>query len=151
MKCPYCGSPQDHVLETREIEEKAAIRRRRECIKCQGRYTTFERLETKTLVVLKRNNRRELFSDDKLFRAVMVAVQKRNISVDTIREIIHEMKQSFMKKGKEEVKSIEIGNFVMRRLKKIDRVAYIRFASVYKNFEDVQEFIDTADKLSTQK
>jgi len=136
MKCIYCDA-ETHVTDKRESPD--GTRRRRECLKCKKRFTTYEKYEKKEFFVVKKDGRRERFSRDKLKTGLMKACEKRSVSVDKIDKTIDEIEEKLRKKGKE-VKSEMIGKLVMSKLKKLDKVAYIRFASVYLNFQDVKDF-----------
>lgn len=141
MKCPFCGSDQDKVLESRTLSDGDAIRRRRECIDCSGRFTSYERIEDKPLMIHKKTGSKELFSKEKILRGMLRAIEKRPVTVAQIEESVNEIIEQLYKKPEREVSSSEIGELVMRKLEKIDQVAYVRFASVYKQFKDVGEFI----------
>lgn len=136
MKCIFCGHD-THVTDKRESHE--GTRRRRECLKCKKRFTTYEKVFEKEIIVVKKDGRREHFADEKLRLGLIKACQKRPVSMQEIDKIVEEVKEKMRKKGKE-VKSEFIGKIVMNRLKKLDEVAYIRFASVYKDFKDVSDF-----------
>jgi len=144
MKCVYCGSD-THVTDKRESPE--GTRRRRECVKCKKRFTTYERPELKEIVVVKKDGRREKFSREKLKGGVMKACEKRPVSVEKVDKVLDEVEEKLRRKGKE-VKSEMIGKMVMNRLKKIDKVAYIRFASVYKEFGDVDDFKEVMGEVA---
>ncbi len=136
MKCVYCGA-ETKVTDKRESPE--GTRRRRECLKCKKRFTTYEKPEKKEIIVVKKDGRREKFSDGKLKSGIIKACEKRPISIEKIEKIVDEIEEKLRKKGKE-IKSQFIGELVMNKLKKLDKVAYIRFASVYKEFKDVEDF-----------
>ena len=138
MQCPYCKHAESKVLDSREAE--VAVRRRRECEKCGKRFTTYERVEKTDLAVIKKDGRREPFSREKLRAGIVRACEKRPVESEKIEKLCDEIEEKLKKKEKIEVPSKLIGEMVMRRLKVIDKVAYIRFASVYKEFEDVEEF-----------
>ncbi|MEK6557599.1 MAG: transcriptional regulator NrdR [Candidatus Margulisiibacteriota bacterium] len=147
MKCPYCGKDQDKVLESRTLADGEAIRRRRECLACNARFTSYERIEDKPLMVRKRDGAKEVYQKEKVLKGIMRAVEKRPVSIMRVEEIVDEITNSLHKKQEREVDSQEIGEYVMYCLAKIDQVAYVRFASVYKQFEDVGEFIKEIKKL----
>ncbi len=147
MRCPYCGSDDIKVLETRE--SGGTIRRRRECLSCGKRFTTYERIETTPIVVVKKDGRREQFDPQKILRGILKACEKRPVSREDIEKIVEIIQEKLM--GREEVSSQEIGELVMEELKKLDKVAYIRFASVYKEFKDVKEFEKLLKKLEKEK
>lgn len=146
MKCPYCGNSDTDVVETRDGE--GATRRRRECKKCGKRFTTYERVENVELVVIKKDGRREKFDREKLRRGIVKATEKRPVGVDLIEATVSEIEQELRSKDTTEVSSKTIGNLVLRKLKKIDKVAYIRFASVYLDFGDLADFEKVIDKLT---
>jgi len=138
MKCIFCGSDATKVTDKRESPE--GTRRRRECLKCNKRFTTYEKPEKKDIMIVKKDGRREKFSYEKLRTGVIKACEKRPVSIKEIDKLIDEIEERLRRKGKE-VKSEMIGKMVMNKLKKLDKVAYIRFASVYLNFEDVKDFL----------
>ncbi|OGG18485.1 transcriptional regulator NrdR [Candidatus Gottesmanbacteria bacterium RIFCSPHIGHO2_01_FULL_47_48] len=146
MKCPYCGSEETDVLETRDGEE--STRRRRECQKCTKRFTTYERVENVDLVILKKDGRREKFDREKLRRGIVKATEKRPISTELIGSIVAEIEQELRNRDGVEVSSKTIGNLVLKKLKKIDKVAYVRFASVYLDFGDLADFEKVIEKLT---
>jgi len=147
MKCPYCGFGQDKVIDTREINAGLQIRRRRECLKCGKRFTTYEEIEMKPLIVIKKDGRREKFNREKIFTGIQKACEKRPISTEEIEKIILEIEQELRQKFDREIPSKEIGKIIIRKLKKIDKVAYIRFASVYREFQDISEFKKEIEKI----
>ncbi len=140
MKCPYCSYFDTAVLDSRETEDLESIRRRRECLKCGKRFTTYERIDMINLVVLKKDGRREQFDRKKLLNGFMKATEKRPISMDLIEKVVSEIETELRKKDSIEIPSHEIGEIVMRKLRTLDKVAYIRFASVYRSFEDLESF-----------
>lgn len=148
MKCPYCGHIETDVVETRDSEDLASTRRRRECRKCAKRFTTYERVENVDLVVIKKDGRRENFDREKVRLGLIKACEKRSISRELIEGIVDEIEQELRQKDSTEVSSKTIGNLVLRRLKKIDKVAYLRFASVYLDFEDLADFEKMIEKMS---
>jgi transcriptional repressor NrdR len=139
MKCPYCASENLKTLETRDSPENTA-RRRKECADCGKRFTTYEYIETVELMVRKKNNDTEKFDENKIVRGLQSACEKRPITMDQIHQLAERVRQDLMLKGKDEVTSQEIGDLVMKYLKSLDRVAYIRFASVYRQFEEPEDF-----------
>lgn len=147
MKCPYCGNNQTEVVETRDNEELGTIRRRRACIACGKRFTTYERVENIDLYVIKKDGRRELFNQDKLKKGMLTSTEKTKISVETVEKMLNDIEMELRGKDTVEVKSKEIGDLVAKRLKKLDKVAYIRFASVFKRFVDVEDFEKEVKKL----
>ena len=140
MICPYCSSPSNKVMDKRETPDLKSTRRRRECLKCHKRFTTYERIEQIDLFVVKKDKRREPFDREKLKSGIVKACQKRPISHDSIENILNDIESKIRKKNKTEITSNEIGEMVMKKLKKLDKVAYIRFASVYREFEDIKSF-----------
>ena len=152
MKCPYCGAQdRDHVLDSRPARDGAAIKRRRECDSCQGRFTTFEEIEELRLMVLKRSGAREPFERAKLRRAVEVACKKRPVADEQITTLVDEVERQLFSRQDKEVTSEEIGEMVMDRLRRVDQVAYVRYASVYRQFEDAQQFKAIADLLRPRR
>ena len=139
MKCPYCGSPDFKTLETRDSPDNTT-RRRKECVTCGKRFTTYEYVETVELMVRKRDGKLERFDVNKIIRGLQKACEKRPVTMDQINELAGLVRQAIMQKGKDEVTSKEIGDLVMKYLKELDRIAYIRFASVYKKFEEPEDF-----------
>ncbi len=139
LKCPYCGSEESKTLETRDSLENTT-RRRKECIACGKRFTTYEYVETVELMVRKKDDKLERFDVNKIIRGLQKACEKRPVTMDQINELASLVRQDLMMKGKEEVTSQEIGDSVMKYLKAVDRIAYIRFASVYKKFEEPEDF-----------
>jgi transcriptional repressor NrdR len=139
MKCPYCGSEDSKTLETRDSPENTT-RRRRECVNCGKRFTTYEYVETVELMVRKKDGKLERFDANKIIRGLQKACEKRPVTMDQINELAGLVRQDVMLKGKEEITSQEIGDLVMKYLKSLDRIAYIRFASVYKQFEEPEDF-----------
>lgn len=149
MKCPYCGSTLSRVLNSRPVEETNSIRRRRQCEKCEMRFTTYERVEAIPIIVIKRNKTREPFDRDKLLRGILRACNKRIVSLEQIEGIVDEIETLILNSSTKEISSIELGEMVMKKLKEIDEVSYIRFASVYKQFKDINEFIIELEKIKT--
>jgi len=148
MKCPNCQNPDTKVLDSRPVDEGNAIRRRRECEKCAFRFSTYEEIEILDLTVVKKDERRELYSREKLERGIRRAFEKREHTDQTLRKLISAIEQDIQKKASGgEIKSLDIGEIVMKRIKRVDKVAYIRFASVYRQFEDVEEFKAELKKL----
>jgi transcriptional repressor NrdR len=142
MKCPFCQNEDTQVLDTRVSEEGDSIRRRRKCINCEKRFTTYERIELAMPVIVKKNGSRTDFDPAKLKGSLMLALRKRPVSADAVDAAIHRIEDKLLSSGEREVVSGLIGELVMRELKRLDKIAYIRFASVYKSFEDVTEFQD---------
>ncbi len=147
MKCPYCGSNETEVVETRDSEDLGTIRRRRECIKCQKRFTTYERIENVNLVVIKKDGKREQFNRDKLRAGIVRSCEKTKVSMEDIERIVTEVERELLGADSVEVESKKIGQLVATRLKKIDKVAYIRFSSVFRRFVDVEDFEKEVKRL----
>lgn len=148
MKCPYCQAPDSRVTDSREISGGSAIRRRRECSVCNRRFTTFERIDLAGLVVVKKDGRRQEFDPDKLRQKLRVALTKRPVGEEQIDQIVQRVEAELLAQGKAEVPSSAIGEAVLQQLKTVDHVAYIRFASVYREFADLQDLKREVDVLS---
>jgi len=148
MKCPFCNAIEDKVLESRETEEGEAIRRRRECAACRGRFTSYERVEEKPILVIKRDGRREQFSREKIRTGILRASEKRPVSLDAVEKMMDEIERVLHREDGREVLSSKIGELAMERLQLLDKIAYVRFASVYRKFEDLSEFIKEVKELS---
>jgi len=151
MKCPYCNLDSDKVINSRPTEEGYAIRRRRECLNCQKRYTTYEKVESIPLMVIKKDKTRELFDKDKLLRGLLKASEKRPISINDLERVIFEIESQAHNSMEREIKSQDIGELVMGKLKIMDEVAYVRFASVYRQFKDIETFMFELKKLTDEK
>ncbi len=147
MKCPYCGNLDDRVIDSRASADGVSIRRRRECYRCGKRFTTYERIEQVNLKVIKKDGAREDFSHQKVLAGLMKACQKRNIKMAVLEKIVEEVEAIVLESDEKEVSTKIIGEHIMRRLKEIDEVAYIRFASVYRSFKDAGQFISTVKSL----
>lgn len=147
MKCPYCGNKDTEVVETRDSEDLETIRRRRACLKCEKRFTTYERVENVSLIVIKKDGRREQFDRDKLKRGIIRSCEKTKVTLDDIERIVTEVEMELRGESGVEVESKKIGQLVATRLKKIDKVAYIRFSSVFRRFVDVEDFEKEVKKL----
>ena len=148
MKCPYCQAPDSRVTDSREISNGSAIRRRRECLVCGRRFTTFERIDLAGLVVVKKDGRRQEFDPDKLRQKLRVALTNRQVGEEQIDQIVQRVESDLLAQGKAEVPSSAIGEAVLQQLKAVDHVAYIRFASVYREFADLQDLKREVDVLS---
>jgi transcriptional repressor NrdR len=151
MKCPFCNGNANHVVDSRETKNGNSIRRRRECSICGKRFTTFEYVEKMPLVVIKRDGRREPFKREKLLRGIQIASSKRPISIEKIEKIVDEVESTLIELGEKEVNSTKIGEEVMKRLKKLDDITYIRFASVYRSFKDTEELLNEVSNLLKSK
>ena len=147
MRCPFCSNEDSQVKDSRPTEDNTAIRRRRICDQCGSRFTTFERIQLRDLIVLKGNNQKEVFDRDKMFRSLSLALRKRNIDQDKIEKIVNAIVRKLENSGETEIKSSLIGQYIMDALSHLDQVAYVRFASVYKNFREVKDFEDFLDNL----
>jgi transcriptional repressor NrdR len=142
MRCPFCGQDKDRVVDSRSSQDGRSVRRRRECEMCRKRFTTYEYVEDVSLTILKNDGRREPYDRQKLQRGIELACKKRPISSDQITAMVDEIQEKLQNLSKPEITSKEVGEEVMRRLKDLDEVAYVRFASVYHKFKDVSEFMD---------
>lgn len=147
MKCPFCRHEDTQVMDTRVLEEGSAIRRRRRCTHCDRRFTTYERVELSLPAVVKRNGSRSEYDQGKLRGSLMLALRKRAVSADAVEAAVTRIEEALMTSGLREVPSERVGELVMQELKKLDKIAYIRFASVYKSFEDVDEFTDVVREV----
>ena len=150
MKCPFCGANDSKVIDSRPAEEGATIRRRRECLVCKRRFTTYEIIERMPLVVIKRDNSRQSFDRVKLINGMVRACEKRPITLNQLEKIADEIEQELQSRIEREVRSVEIGEMVMKRLKSVDEVAYVRFASVYRSFKDINTFMEELSKLLSE-
>ena len=151
MKCPFCQHEDTQVLDTRVSEEGDSIRRRRRCARCDKRFTTYERIELVMPAIVKKNGSRTEFSSDKLRASLTLALRKRPVSAEAVDAAIHRIEEKLLSSGAREVSSGEVGELVMRELKRMDKIAYIRFASVYKSFEDVTEFQDAIAEVGPER
>lgn len=151
MKCPFCQNEDTQVLDTRVSEEGDSIRRRRRCSSCDKRFTTYERIELTMPVIVKKNGSRSEFELSKLRGSLMLALRKRPVSAEAVDAAIHRIQEKLLSSGEREVISSHIGELVMRELKRLDKIAYIRFASVYKSFEDVTEFQDAIAEVGQER
>ena len=151
MKCPFCGYSDSKVIDSRPAEEGSTIRRRRECLACQKRFTTYEIIERLPLVVIKRDGSRQSFDKVKLINGMVRACEKRPVSLSQLEAIADEIEQELQSGLEREVRTVDIGEMVMARLKDVDEVAYVRFASVYRSFKDINTFMEELSKLLTEK
>ena len=151
MKCPFCGFLESKVIDSRPAEEGSTIRRRRECLACQKRFTTYEIIERLPLVVIKRDGSRQSFDKVKLINGMVRACEKRPVSLSQLENIADEIEQELQSGLEREVRTVDIGEMVMSRLKDVDEVAYVRFASVYRSFKDINTFMEELSKLLTEK
>ncbi len=151
MKCPFCGYLDSKVVDSRPAEDGASIRRRRECLECHKRFTTFEVMETLPVVVIKKDGSRQSFDRSKLLNSMIRACEKRTVSFDTLNRITDEIEQTLQNDMSREIPSAHIGELVMDKLKDVDEVSYVRFASVYRQFKDISTFMEELNKLHQEK
>ena len=151
MKCPFCGYLDSKVVDSRPAEDGASIRRRRECLECKKRFTTFEVMESLPVVVIKKDGSRQSFDRSKLLNGMIRACEKRPVSFETMEKMVDEIEQILQNEMNREVPSAQIGEMVMDRLKDVDEVAYVRFASVYRQFKDISTFMSELSKLLQEK
>ena len=152
MKCPFCGFVNDKVVDSRESKEGESIRRRRECLKCEKRFTTYERIDEIPYMVVKKDGRREKFDRQKVLAGLLRACEKRPVSIGKLEQIVNEAEAFVIDSPERERKTNEVGELIMNRLKRLDKVAYVRFASVYMDFKDVKEFMsELKDLLKTKE
>ncbi|MDI3540997.1 MAG: transcriptional repressor NrdR [Thermosediminibacterales bacterium] len=147
MKCPYCGFNESKVIDSRPTEEGTAVRRRRECLDCQQRFTTYEKIEEVPLIVIKKDGSREIFKREKILKGIIKACEKRPISLKTLEKVADDVEKELKNTMEREITSEQIGEMVMEYLKDIDEVAYVRFASVYREFKDVNTFMEELKKI----
>ena len=150
MKCPFCGEVNNKVIDSRLSKDASVIRRRRECIECSRRFTTYEQIEDTPIMIIKKDGRREVFSREKVRSGLQRACQKRNISMNTIEEFIEELERDLREIGEKEISGSIVGEKVMTKLHELDDVAYVRFASVYREFKDVNDFVAELRNLLSQ-
>ena len=151
MKCPFCGYLDSRVLESRPTDDVTAIRRRRECPRCGKRFTTYERVEETPLLVIKKDGSREMFSRQKILSGMLKACEKRPIPLETLEDAAYQVERTLREGGRGEVTSKEVGELVMDKLRKIDDVAYVRFASVYREFRDLSGFRDELERILAER
>ena len=151
MRCPYCAHPESKVVDSRPADEGASIRRRRECLACHRRFTTYETMESLPLVVIKKDGSRQSFDRTKLLNGLIRACEKRPVPFSTLEALVNEIEQTLQNDMEREVNSSHIGELVMDRLKSVDEVAYVRFASVYRQFKDINTFMTELNKLLQEK
>ena len=147
MRCPFCSYEDSQVKDSRHTEDNTAIRRRRICDQCGSRFTTFERIQLRDLIVIKSNGQKEIFDRDKMFRSLSLSLRKRKVEQDKIEKIVSAIARRLENSGETEIKTSIIGEYIMEALSNLDQVAYVRFASVYKNFREVKDFEDFLDNL----
>jgi len=151
MKCPFCESNEDRVLDSRERKHGSAIRRRRECINCKKRFTTYERIEDLSNLVVKKDERREAFESNKVLTGLLKACEKRPVPMIALQEIVDNIEQEFNMRSAREISTDDIGKMVMDRLAELDDVAYVRFASVYRQFKDISQFMTELQEMLQQR
>lgn len=151
MRCPFCDHPESKVIDSRESKNGLRIRRRRECLSCERRFTTYEKIEEIPYMVVKKDGRRQPFDSDKLLRGMLKACEKRPVPVSKLEEIVEEVEAMLQDRQEKEMSASEVGAFIMKKLKNLDKVAYVRFASVYREFKDVLEFKQELEKLLKEK
>ena len=151
MKCPYCGHPESKVIDSRPADENASIRRRRECLSCAKRFTTYETVESLPMVVIKQDGSRQSFDRQKVLRGMIRACEKRPVSLAELERIADEIEQELQNSMEREIRTEDVGEKVMDRLRKVDQVAYVRFASVYRQFKDLDTFMAELNKLLAEK
>ena len=151
MKCPFCGYTESKVIDSRPAEEGTTIRRRRECLKCQKRFTTYEILERVPLVVIKKDGSRQTFDKIKILNGMIRACEKRPVSLESLQKVADEIEQEIQNSLDREIESDRVGELVMKKLKELDEVAYVRFASVYRQFKDINTFRDELNKLLNEQ
>lgn len=151
MKCPFCSFEESKVIDSRPTEEGEKIRRRRECVNCQKRFTTYEIIETLPIIVIKKDKTREVFDREKIRGGILRSCQKRPVSLSTIEKMIDDIENTLQNSLDREVSSDKIGELVMEKLKDVDEIAYVRFASVYRQFKDINTFMDELNKLLSSK
>ena len=151
MKCPFCGFPESKVVDSRPSEEGTKIRRRRECLSCSKRFTTYETMETLPFMVIKKDKSREVFDKTKLLNGLLRACEKRPVSIETLEQVVNDIESSLLNSLEREVSTVKIGELVLEHLRKIDEVAYVRFASVYRQFAVVESFMEELKRLRERK
>ena len=151
MKCPYCDHAESKVIDSRQSRNGFTIRRRRECLACAKRFTTYEKIEEIPYMVVKKDGQRQRFDDQKLLRGLLKACEKRPIPISDLEEIVEEIENILQEKTEKEMRAEEIGQLVMKRLHELDKVAYVRFASVYRDFKDVVEFKEELERILREK
>ncbi len=151
MRCVFCGHEDSKVLDSRPVDEGKSIRRRRECLACGKRFTTYERIENLPLIVIKKDHRRELFDSNKILNGLIKACDKRSIPITVLEQLVNEIEKDLLNTLNREIPSQEIGEMVMDKLRNIDQVAYVRFASVYRKFEDIETFMKELRRLQQEQ
>ena len=147
MKCPFCGSLETRVADSRVVEDNKVVKRRRECGECEKRFTTMEKAEEDPIIVVKRDGRREVFDGSKILAGLLRASEKRNISLTTLENLVEELEQELRRRDMKEVVTEQIGDILLNKLRKLDEVAYVRFASVFRKFQDIDSFKEELEKM----
>lgn len=147
MKCPYCLFPESKVIDSRPADDGQRIRRRRECLCCKKRFTTYEAIESQPVIIIKRDKSRQVFDRNKLLSGMLRACEKRPVSLDTLENAIDEIESQLQNSLEREVTSVTVGEMALEKLRQIDEIAYVRFASVYRDFKDINSFLDELNKL----
>ncbi|MDO5095782.1 MAG: transcriptional regulator NrdR [Peptostreptococcaceae bacterium] len=151
MRCQYCGSTDSKVIDSRQAEEGNSIRRRRECESCNRRFTTYERIEQVSIMVIKKDKSREYFDREKVLKGIMKSCEKRHITLEQMEHMVDEIERDLLNAMTREVSSIQIGEMVMAKLKEVDEVSYVRFASVYREFKDIDSFMEELKSMMSEK
>ena len=151
MKCPFCGHPEDKVVDSREGKEGRVVRRRRECLSCSRRFTTYERVDEIPYMVVKKDGRREAFDRNKLLTGLVKACEKRPVAMSALEAVVDEVENMLQESSEKELPASQIGEKLMERVKELDQVAYVRFASVYRQFGDLNAFVDELNRLLGQR
>lgn len=151
MRCQYCGSTDSKVIDSRQAEEGNSIRRRRECESCNRRFTTYERIEQVSIMVIKKDKSREYFDREKVLKGILKSCEKRHITLEQMERMVDEIERDLLNAMKREVSSIQIGEMVMAKLKEVDEVSYVRFASVYREFKDIDSFMEELKSMISEK
>lgn len=151
MKCPFCQNPESKVIDSRPAGDSSSIRRRRECLVCRKRFTTYETVELLPILVVKKDGSRQAFDRSKLLSSMLKACEKRSVSLSTLENLVNEVEQALQNSMEREVSSAQIGNLVMQKLKQVDEVAYVRFASVYRQFKDLNAFMEELNSILQEK
>jgi transcriptional repressor NrdR len=151
MRCPYCGHLQDRVIDSRAANENRSVRRRRECLKCRRRFTTYESIEEISMMVVKRDGRRESFDRNKVISGILKACEKRPVSLQQVEDLVDRVERELQKKYEKEIPVQAVGELVMEKIHKLDEVAYVRFASVYRSFKDINQFMGELKDLLNKK
>jgi transcriptional repressor NrdR len=151
MRCPFCGFLESKVIDSRESKKGLSVRRRRECLSCQRRFTTYEKIEELPYMIVKKDGSRQPFDSQKLLKGIMKACEKRPIPISRLEEVVEELETKLQERPEKEMTASEVGQYVMERLKSLDKVAYVRFASVYREFKDVMEFKQELEHLLKER